>query len=57
MAAQDLMPAARDDMKIRGWIYRITRNTIIDYLRKRKVIFKELDTIDEVENGFNDSPV
>ena len=56
MAAQYLMPAARDDMKIRGWIYRITRNTIIDYLRKRKVIFKELDAIGEVENGFNDNP-
>jgi RNA polymerase sigma-70 factor (ECF subfamily) len=46
----------RDDMKIRGWLYQVTRNTIIDYHRKKKVIFKELDSIDETEKSINDSP-
>lgn len=27
----------QDDTKIRGWIYRVTRNTIIDYYRIRKI--------------------
>ncbi len=33
----------RDDQKISSWIYQITRNTIIDYYRKRKLNTTELN--------------
>lgn len=46
----------RDDMKIRAWVYQIARNTIIDYYRKRKVNVENLDTINKVDDNFNDSP-
>jgi RNA polymerase sigma-70 factor (ECF subfamily) len=33
----------KDEQKIRGWIYQITRNSIIDHYRKRKVDQQSLD--------------
>jgi RNA polymerase sigma-70 factor (ECF subfamily) len=33
----------KDEQKIKAWIYQITRNSIIDYYRKRRIDTKELD--------------
>lgn len=38
----------RDDKKITSWIYQITRNTIIDYYRKKKIDATTL----HIENTF-----
>ncbi len=38
-----------DQSKLHGWIYRIAKNTIIDYYRKRK---KGICNIDDIEIGF-----
>lgn len=35
----------KDDIKIRSWIYQITRNTIIDYYRKHKIKLVDIDEI------------
>lgn len=35
----------KEDMKIRSWVYQITRNTIIDYYRKYKIKLVNIDEI------------
>ena len=40
-----------DNTRIRSWIYRITRNTIIDYYRTRKQIGELPETIASAETG------
>jgi len=47
----------KDDLKIRGWIYQITRNTIIDYYRKKKILGENSERIvDEFDCNFDDNP-
>jgi RNA polymerase sigma-70 factor, ECF subfamily len=46
----------KDDTKIRAWVYQIARNTIIDYYRKHKTGFVDIDALqlshdDEEENS------
>ena len=44
-----------DDQKFIQWIYRITRNSIMDYYRQRKkVVAAELSNEEESYNFFND---
>ena len=38
----------KDNTKIRGWVYRITRNTIIDYYRKQKLDSDDVQEIDSI---------
>ena len=33
----------KDDQKIKAWIYQITRNSIVDYYRRKRIDTKELD--------------
>lgn len=35
----------KEDTKIRSWVYQITRNTIVDYYRKQKIKFEDIDEI------------
>lgn len=46
----------RDDSKIRTWIYQITRNTIIDYYRSRKITLEIPEDIDESHKDPLDTP-
>ena len=38
----------KDDGKLRAWLYQITRNTIIDYYRKREVAADLPETLDDM---------
>ncbi|MBD3225300.1 MAG: RNA polymerase sigma factor SigZ [Caldithrix sp.] len=40
----------KDESKIRGWIYQITRNALIDYSRKKKLILQNMETIEKSES-------
>ena len=46
----------KDQTKINGWIYRITKNSIIDYYRKKKLKYSDIQqlTINEL-NTLDDS--
>jgi RNA polymerase sigma-70 factor (ECF subfamily) len=46
----------KEDDKFSAWMYQITRNTIIDYYRKKKKVVEELMVQNEAEdyNQFND---
>lgn len=35
----------KDETKMRSWVYQITQNTIIDYYRKHKARFVDIDTL------------
>lgn len=35
----------KENAAIRSWVYQITRNTIIDYYRKQKIKFDDIDSI------------
>ncbi|QHQ63347.1 RNA polymerase sigma factor SigZ [Anaerocolumna sedimenticola] len=44
----------KESTKIRSWVYQITRNTIIDYYRKQKIKFEDIDEIPlEEEEAIN----
>ncbi len=45
-----------DETKIRAWIYQITRNTIIDFSRQRKIISGEFPHVDFFEEYKEDNP-
>ena len=45
-----------DDLKIRGWIYQIARNTIIDHYRKKKIKSEDIDLIGNVDDDFDAGP-
>jgi RNA polymerase sigma-70 factor (ECF subfamily) len=45
----------REDAKIQGWIFAIARNTIIDYYRKRKIIFEDIDAVSLTDHGALDA--
>jgi RNA polymerase sigma-70 factor (ECF subfamily) len=46
----------KDDAKISSWIYQITRNSIIDYYRKNKVRFADINSFPENElNALHDA--
>lgn len=42
----------QDNMKLTSWIYQITRNTIIDYYRKKKI--KTSDELSELETSLEE---
>lgn len=49
----DHISELKDSQKIRTWIYQITRNTIIDYYRKQKLVEEipeDLQVIDEYDD-------
>lgn len=39
----------KDDTKINSWVYQITRNSIIDYYRKRKINFSDIEILSELD--------
>ncbi len=41
----------KDYTKIHSWVFHITRNTIIDYYRKQKIKFEDIDTIALEDEG------
>jgi RNA polymerase sigma factor, SigZ family len=47
----------KDNAKIRGWVYQITRNTIIDYYRKQTIKLEDIDDFflenEVAENNIN----
>ncbi|ANQ50122.2 RNA polymerase sigma factor SigZ [Flammeovirga sp. MY04] len=45
----------KDEKKLSSWVYQLTRNTIIDYYRKKQLLFKD---VEGMENQFfiEDSP-
>lgn len=40
-----------NEAKIRGWIYRIARNTIVDYYRRHSTNQKDVDSLDDDKNA------
>jgi len=45
-----------DETKIRSWVYQITRNTIIDYYRRRKIIHEDIETVHVAEEPDEETP-
>jgi RNA polymerase sigma-70 factor (ECF subfamily) len=47
----------KDNAKLNSWIYRVTRNTIVDFYRKRKAYTSDIEIIDnipeEAEDNYN----
>ncbi len=41
----------KEDTKIRGWVYQIARNTIIDYYRRKIIKLESIDEIPLEEEG------
>jgi RNA polymerase sigma-70 factor (ECF subfamily) len=41
----------REDERITSWIFRITRNTIIDYYRKHKIPIVDMDNLTDEEDS------
>jgi len=46
----------KDETKVRGWIYQITRNTIIDHSRKEKLLIDEFPPVDFFEELNEENP-
>ncbi|WP_058304172.1 RNA polymerase sigma factor SigZ [Gorillibacterium timonense] len=45
----------KEDIRVRSWVYQITRNTIIDYYRKHKNKEEDIDAIPLVDQGLGSS--
>lgn len=42
----------KEDKNLKPWIFKVARNTAVDYLRKRKnVLFSEIDSKNDYENS------
>ncbi len=50
------MDTLKDTTKLRGWLYQITRNTIIDHYRKDKVLLDEFPPDDFFEEADEETP-
>ncbi len=46
----------KDDTKLRGWLYQIARNTIIDHSRKVKLLLDEFPPDDFFEEAKEETP-
>lgn len=46
------MDSLKEDVKIRSWVYQITRNTIIDYYRKKKIRMEDMEAIPLEDTDF-----
>jgi len=46
----------KEETKIQSWVYKITKNTIIDYYRKLKIKFEDIEIIDVRDEIVEENP-